>query len=214
MQISYPTVIAWALDIFAPAHCAGCGDPGSDLCPRCGGAILNLKSVVGRAGARAPQAVALGEYDGLLRSVVLALKFRGARMLGARLGRCLAQKIAWPYESIVPVPLHALRQRSRGYNQAAEIAHGIAAYSGAPRADGALVRVRATLPQTELDFASRRANVRDAFAPGREAYRVRGRRVLLVDDVITTGATGSACAAALLSAGARAVYLAALAARL
>jgi ComF family protein len=214
MTISYLKLIAWTLDLLAPSRCAGCGDAGSDLCSRCCKAIAESRSIVRPRSNGAPGATALGAYEGVLRSAILALKFRGTRTVGARLGRRLAPRIAWPYESIVPVPLHGERLRERGYNQAAEIAHGIELHSGVAQVERALARVRATQPQTMLGLAARHANVRDAFSAGPDAGRVRGRRVLLVDDVITTGATGCACSAALLSLGAREVYFAALAVRL
>jgi ComF family protein len=214
MTISSFKLIEWTLDLLMPSRCAGCGDAGNDLCARCWEAIADSPSIVRPQSRDVPGATALGAYEGVLRSAILALKFRGTRTVGARLGRHLAPKIAWPYESIVPVPLHGARQRTRGYNQAAEIARGIESYSGMPHLERALARVRSTQPQTMLNLSARDANVRDAFAAGPEADRVRERRVLLVDDVITTGATGRACSATLLKLGARDVYFAALAVRL
>jgi ComF family protein len=150
--------------------------------------------------------VALGPYRGALKSAILALKFRGARSVGARLGRMLSLT-CMPCDAIVPVPLHAQRLRARGYNQAALIADGIAAAQGGSRID-ALVRIRATAMQSSLDATARATNVRGAFGPSSEAHRISGRAVLLVDDVATTGATSLACAAALREAGALDVHLA------
>jgi ComF family protein len=167
-------------------------------------------------GARdgAPSLAALGPYEGLLRSAVLAMKFRGAKSIGNRLGRWLSPKIPFPFEAIVPVPLHRIRLRERGYNQAAEIARGIAAVTRTPCIDDALERVRATVPQSSLDLADRKGNVDGAFASGRRIDRVVGWRVLIVDDVVTSGATMRACAAVLLAAGVRTIYSAAAAVRL
>jgi predicted amidophosphoribosyltransferase len=108
---------------------------------------------------------------------------------------------------VLDVPLHAARLRERGYNQSAALADALADVLGAPRLPGALVRVRATPPQARLGPAARRANLAGAFAIERPA-RLRGRRVLLVDDVLTTGATLDAALAALHDAGADAAGVA------
>jgi ComF family protein len=110
---------------------------------------------------------------------------------------------------IVPLPLHPQRLGRRGYNQALELARPLARAARRPLDPHALRRVRATPPQSELDAAGRRRNVRGAFAA--DAARVRGRRVLLVDDVNTTGATAAEAATTLLHAGACEVHLLAIA---
>jgi len=107
-------------------------------------------------------------------------------------------------DCLVPVPLHWRRERQRGFNQAREIARHLG-----PPVIGALVRRRATRPQVELAADRRRMNVADAFAARRAWFRgfeVRGKQVLLVDDVSTTGATLEACAAVLRDAGALEVH--------
>ncbi|MEM6665199.1 MAG: ComF family protein, partial [Pseudomonadota bacterium] len=109
-------------------------------------------------------------------------------------------------DRIVPVPLHPSRLRERTYNQAERLASGLAKHSGRPLDRTSLARVRPTRPQVGLGENERLANVRDAFAvaePHRPA--IAGRTVVLVDDVITTGATVEACARALMRAGAYAV---------
>jgi ComF family protein len=103
---------------------------------------------------------------------------------------------------LVPVPLSRDRERERGFNQAALLAERLARGLGAPFRVRWLARTRATAPQTELDAAARRANVRGAFVASTAAA---GADVVLVDDVLTTGATASECARALRAAGARAV---------
>lgn len=102
---------------------------------------------------------------------------------------------------LVPVPLHPRRQRERGFNQAALLAERVGRVWGRPVIASALVRTMATPPQTELSGEARRRNVRGAFAVVRPR-QVAGRRVLLIDDVMTTGATVEACAAPLRGAGA------------
>jgi ComF family protein len=145
---------------------------------------------------------AIGAYEGSLRAIVHALKYDGRRSLAKPLAALLAQHGAEVLEGadvVVPVPLHRSRKRTRGFNQAAEIARHLPV----PAAH-ALRRVRATPSQTDLPAAKRHANVRNAFALRRHA-RIQNRIVVLVDDVSTTGATLDASAQVLLEAGAREV---------
>ena len=114
------------------------------------------------------------------------------------------------YDLVIPVPLHAARLRWRGFNQAALLAATVARRLGRPLDVGALTRLRATAPQTAQDRRERHRNVRDAFTVQRPA-RIANRRVLLVDDVMTTGSTVDECARTLLAAGARRVDVLALA---
>jgi ComF family protein len=127
------------------------------------------------------------------------------------LARALIQFIGEPmplaendYDVVIPVPLHAARLRWRGFNQAALIAIAVARRLGRPVDVRSLIRPRATSPQTAQDRRERHRNVRDAFAVRRPA-RVVNRRVLLIDDVLTTGSTVDECARTLLAAGARRV---------
>jgi ComF family protein len=147
-----------------------------------------------------------------MRAAIHALKYGGRPVLAAPLGQLLAEEGAeavpvalrdWA-DGVLPVPLHPARRAERGFNQAELLAAPCAARWGVRMLPRALVRARPTLPQADLDAAARRANVRDAFRVSRPG-EVRGRRVLLVDDVLTTGATVGAAAGALLAAGAAAV---------
>jgi ComF family protein len=155
-----------------------------------------------------------GLYGGQLRAAILQLKFRRRERLGKKLGELLASR--WklfeaPNASppmVVPVPLHSARQCERGFNQAELLARGLCAKLARSREGknlrvetGCVKRSRATASQTGLNFEERRENVRGVFAVTRPE-RVRGREVVLVDDVMTTGATLSACAGALKQAGA------------
>jgi ComF family protein len=167
---------------------------------------------------------AFGIYRGTLRLLILQLKFQRRERLGRRLGALLTH--AWSKLGglvdgeplhIVPVPLFRLRERERGYNQARLLAEGLKHSLDRTPAGrkmkidaGLLVRNRATLPQAGLKLHARKENVRNAFEvvkPGLAA----GRQVILVDDVMTTGATLSACAAALRKQGAAKVYALAMA---
>jgi ComF family protein len=153
----------------------------------------------------------LGPYEGGLRAVLHELKYRGRRRVAGRLADALlsspdAQRVLAAGGVLVPVPLHPRRRRERGFNQSELIAAALSRGTGLETAAGALVRRRDTAPQTGLSAASRRANVRGAFAVRKRA-RVAGRTVVLVDDVLTTGATAHACARELLSAGATEVHL-------
>jgi ComF family protein len=114
------------------------------------------------------------------------------------------------FDALVPVPIHPVRRRERGYNQAEEIARELAPLSGMPVLPFALRRLRATVSQTKLGRRDRRGNLAGAFAcAGPEA--VKGKRILLLDDVFTTGATAECCAELLLAAGAVSVGAMALA---
>lgn len=162
------------------------------------------------------RARAVWRYDGAARATIVAFKHgdrpEQARHLAPALARAVAGLLDVADLVVVPVPLHRGRIWRRGYNQAALLARALARLVRRPVVLDALLRVRATPPQQGLDRAARRANVRRAFAvnPSRTVH-VRGRTVLLVDDVMTTGATLDACATALLKAGAREVRVATLA---
>ena len=155
------------------------------------------------------------QYRPPLAAAVQALKFRRLAWIGGRFAAPLAAVVAAELgdacDLVVPVPLHWRRRLARGFDQAAAIALPLARRLGLPAAN-ALVRRRATPPQTALSRAARRDNLRRAFAVRRRhRRRVAGRVVLLVDDVVTTGATLAAAAAALLAAGAAEVHAAAVA---
>lgn len=207
----------WAeLQPWAGAACAHCGLPFASehaldssvvLCPECR---------AGQFGFDVARSYAL--YGGKLRSAILQLKFRRRERLGKRLGELLAS--TWDTLGllsgdtppvIIPVPLHQLRKRERGFNQAELLARGlsrkIAKTCGTqgPRVETHCVdRARPTLPQTGLSIPQRKENVHGVFAVTKPEL-ILGRVVVLVDDVMTTGATLSACASALKKAGARRV---------
>ncbi|MEM7567894.1 MAG: ComF family protein, partial [Pseudomonadota bacterium] len=147
-------------------------------------------------------------HDGIARRVVHALKYQDRQdlvpMMGLWMARAGAPLIA-DADVLVPVPLHWLRLMRRGFNQSDVLAGAVARRSGLPVAQG-LKRTRRTRQQVRLSGAARRRNVAGAFAV-RDSARpaIAGRRVVLIDDVITTGATVHACTRALLRAGATSV---------
>jgi ComF family protein len=153
----------------------------------------------------------LGPYEGPLRVAVHELKYRGRRRVAGRLAEAMAREAGarglFDVDAVlVPVPLHPRRKRERGFNQAELLAAELGRRLGVPVAASALVRRACTPAQTGLSAAERRKNVAGAFAVRRRA-QVVARVVVLVDDVVTTGATARACARALREAGAKDVRL-------
>lgn len=150
---------------------------------------------------------AAGAYDWPLSEAVHRLKFGAelslaellGKLMGFRLGELVSLSGALP-DVIVPVPMHLMRLRERGFNQSQCLAQVVAGQYGLP-VEMALQRIRATVPQKVLGRDQRLSNLKGAFTVKRGA-RVKGKRVLLVDDVITTGSTAEACAFALKDAGA------------
>ena len=140
--------------------------------------------------------------DSDYRKLIYSVKYYSNRRLGAYLGSMLAERMKGncTADCLVPVPLHPRRERDRGFNQALEIARGMAPVLGLEICSDALVRVRDNVSQTGKSTAERHENVRNIFAL-RRPERVAGRHVLLVDDVVTTGATVSSCMEALAAAG-------------
>lgn len=158
------------------------------------------------------QAVAAGLFEGQLREAIHRYKYGPLRSLGRPLASWMADRIRVinPVDAVMPVPLHSSRLRQRGFNQALLLAEGVSRRFGLPLRYDDLIRIRPTRPQVELSGRERSANVRGAFAMRRPGTAA-GLRVLLVDDVLTTGATMNECARVLKENGASTVTVLTLA---
>lgn len=213
------------LGLVLPSRCAGCDVPGPALCAPCAAALIRIgppvcercgcpgawpvRRCVECAGRRLAFARARGAvvYDERARRLVSAWKERGRRDLAGPLAAIVDELVARPGADVVTyVPGDRERGRERGHVPAARLARALGERWSLPT-EGLLTRTRASVRQAALPRAERRANVRGAFAVAGDVPR----RVVLVDDVYTTGATVSACSGVLRRAGARRVEVVCLA---
>lgn len=184
-------------------YCSRCGIPYQETVAEglCGPCRVEPRRRFRRARA-------MGRYEGALKETILSMKFGGRPRLATALGRLAfsSQILTGELEvgdAVVPVPLHWRRRRERGFNQAELLARAIAKAARRP-CSRALVKITERPPQAGLSAAARRRNAAGAYRPRLPAGLV-GKRLLLVDDVFTTGATVEECSRALLRAGARSV---------
>lgn len=214
-----------ALDLLFPQCCVGCGREGDYICRACRRSLLPITPPVcprcGRpqpGGTLCPGCVNWpGEidgirspfrFDGVMRQAIHELKYRNLRAIARPLAELLSDYLTVnpvPGEILVPVPLHRKRLRERGYNQSGLLARELGKLTGLPVVDGCLVRQRPAPPQARTASVSERhSNVAGAFTC--RDGGLRGKQVLLIDDVATSGATLNVCAGALKSAGATSVW--------
>lgn len=200
---------AVVFDLLFPPRCAGCGRVGTAWCATCTRALDTLPIESRERRVEDVLVIASGAHVGLLQEAVQGLKYHGLRGLAEPLGTRVADavsRLGHTFDAVVAVPSPPHRLRMRGYNQAQLIADVTARHLGASRLNDALTRTRETRSQVGLTSAERRENVSGAFIA--HADRVRGLRILIVDDVCTTGATLAACAGALHEGGAHHVMAA------
>ena len=147
-------------------------------------------------------------FEGAVRQAILQFKYRNLKALAEPLARAMGDYLRehpLPADVIVPTPLHTRRLRERGYNQSALLARELARLSHLPVVEGCLVRIKNTPPQTRTKSAvERHHNIAGAFACRNR--RLEGKRILLIDDVCTSGATLNSCAFALKAGGATSVW--------
>ncbi len=224
------------LDMLYPRSCIGCGkaspetfsyicwDCWSDslpveppFCNVCGDPVagaIDHEFTCYACSAEKPSfeaARSVVRYDGAVGEALRRLKYEKALWLAPDLAELLRNGIHAEYPGlefdwIVPVPLYHVRRRERGYNQSAVLSFELARRIGGKTRSGLLRRIRPTSTQTHLTASQRLSNVQNAFQTRREAA-LAGRRVLVVDDVMTTGATVNACAKALKKGGAKTVHV-------
>ena len=209
LELLYPT----------RARCLGCGDEeGCDepfLCEECR-KLLKASDVLTSHREwkeHGLEAAAFVYYYGRpIRGLIRAYKFQGVWMLAENMAqdmeRLLRRRMPLEFDMIVPVPLHPARQRDRGYNQAEMLARPLAESCGVELRTDVLSRVRKTKQQSKLKRSSRAGNTHSAFCAKND---LTGKRILLVDDVVTTGSTLCACSDALKAAGAKEIHAIALA---
>jgi ComF family protein len=206
---------------FCPSCLTGIRFIGSPLCPRCGDPFPVTEGTDHLCGdclmEDRPYAVArsVGRYEGTLLTAIHRFKYRGRTGIGRILGRIMADFAGglWDmkvFDRIVPVPLHRKRLRERGFNQSVILAREISKRFDLPLDFTSLRREVFTPPQVGLDRKARSANVHGAFSV-RRPERIVGRRILLVDDVYTTGSTLAECARVLIREQAEAVAVLTLA---
>lgn len=225
-----------ALGVLYPPTCVGCGAATAEphaLCAACWAGMRLIERPycerlgtpfaldLGAGPLLSPRAIAeppaffraraVAVYEGTARELVHRLKYRDRLDLARAMARMMASsggELIGGADRLVPVPLHPFRLWRRRFNQSALLAQHVARLGGRPADMRALVRVKATRPQVGLTRAQRAENLRGAFrVPDAARPRLQGRTILLIDDVSTSGATGNACARALLRAGAARVDL-------
>lgn len=218
------------LHLFFPHVCAGCGTDGLEgsetLCLRCTFSLPRTgfetyannpvdKIFWGRLLTKAACSIYYFNKETRLQDLLHQLKYQGNRALGLTLGKNMGKWLIRSdlyntIDGMVPVPLHAKREKQRGYNQAALLAEGMASVWKVPVYNDVLIRSAATDSQTKKSRVQRWQNMQHRFSCPRPE-KIKGRHLLLIDDVITTGATLESCGQCLLNGGAASLRIATLA---
>lgn len=215
--------------IWPNTNCAVCGKPQcrSLLCDDCQN-LLNTLTVCPNCGSFTPNGHLSGHYcphvanvnavltcfpyNSALKGRLRLLKYHNRPQIAADIAPLLLQRWqsfaanGYTADAIVPVPLHPARMAERGYNQSHLLAKALAAEVKLPVYANAVKRVKNTRPLHSLNPAERAANLQNAFAPGSDISKIKGKRIILLDDIITTGATVQHCAQILSEGGAVQVY--------
>jgi ComF family protein len=218
-------ITGMALNLLFPQKCLGCGIEGElicqiclqslprishPVCPHCGRpqpsgimcpACIRPKNAIN--GLRSPL-----KFEGVVREAVHQFKYKNLRLLARPLANIMAEyliRYPLPADLLIPVPLHPRRLKERGYNQSALLAEELSKLANLSLADDLLIRTKYHLPQARTrNVGERLQNVKEAFACS--SSKLKGKKILLIDDVSTSGATMEACAEALKSAGAESVW--------
>ncbi len=227
-SLNFESFLLSLLDFCFPLYCLFCGRPAKDiLCPSCRGRLVFLGAACpicarpyqGENDTHLCQDCAQGprpfqrvfapfRYEGPLAKAISQLKYEGKLWLARPLGRLWPKTMPIPpFDLVIPVPLHRRRLLARGFNQSLLLAQKI---FGRSLVKPWLERIRDTRPQVGLSLKARAQNVRRAFALA-QGVSVSGKRVLLFDDVMTTGATVEECAKVLKASGTKEIYVAVLA---
>ncbi len=228
IRSQFGDILADFVSLFYPNYCLGCSGSlvrGENLV--CSGCMLemaqtNYHEVADnplklRLANRVPIIHALAFFrfnkTGRIQHLLHALKYKNEPEVGVMLGRVYGQKLKekhYSFDLILPVPLHESRRRKRGYNQSAKFAEGLSTTLEAPFSDDIMTRVVKTDTQTRKSKLARWENVSDVFAL-KDRASVRDKHILLVDDVVTTGATLEACALTLTDGGCDRISIASIA---
>jgi competence protein ComFC len=222
------------LNILFPETCPVCQHPAKDhytapicpdcwqavspyegpMCRRCGTPLVSDASTIcGECLAHEPAfscARSFGLYEGVLKKTISLLKFYGIRRLSRPLSDVMLNMKIPETDIVIPVPLHEKRLKKREFNQSALIARYLAESKGIKVVLNSLVKIRDTMPQVGLSSQERKKNIKGAFSVENNSF-ITGKDIVLVDDVVTTGATVRECSKVLKKAGARDIYVITLA---
>lgn len=213
-----------ALDWLFPPTCGGCGDPGTRWCPDCQKKVQTIADPICAACGLPQPGSGLCErclqtppafkllrswaiFENPIQGALHRLKYRRDIGMGEAISNQMTgfvQRLGWPVDTIIPIPLGKNRLKERGYNQVAMVARPLSFQLGLDYCPSALVRARETRSQVGLSASERQENVSNAFLADQK--KINGRNILLMDDVSTTGATLSSAAEALYASGAKDVF--------